>query len=121
MPINVGGEAWGVVGVTAVRQALRYLRLQGNLADQEHLTACIRTFLVARWNFVWDDIVLVWLYLGEEDELRWVLLNQVFTYINNPAGNGEKVSVPLKTVYSPCCRIFCDVVRSVGSFRTGDC
>ena len=84
IPKNLGGEPWGVAGIAAVRQALKFLDLQGELKDQSHLSDAIRSFLLTQWNFVWDDIVLVWLCLGESDELRSLLVEQVHAYINGP-------------------------------------
>jgi hypothetical protein len=67
MPIDASGEKWGVVGVAADYQALQYLERQGPLKKQTHLAEYIRSFLIGRSNFLWEDILLVWEYLPDGD------------------------------------------------------
>jgi hypothetical protein len=82
MPIVPQGHGWGIVGVTAIYQALRYLELRGPLQNQEHLAGYICWFPLAKKSFAWGDIVLAWKFLPEEeDDLRQDILDQVYKYI----------------------------------------
>ena len=81
--ISGTGEAWGLVGVVAVRQICRCLRLRGEFADQEHLTEYVLNFLEAKWRFVWDDIVLSWIYMRGATTLKRALVDSVFAYVND--------------------------------------
>ena len=83
IPIDLGEEKWGATGTAAMRQALRFLELQGELKDQNHLKAPIRAYLLARRYSDWDDVVFVWLCLAEEDELRQLFIEEVTAYVND--------------------------------------